>query len=100
MTLAARYAIYKGSLDATAVSDIKPRAFACATTMGDYLRTTPAAPSDPPRVWEPLYDQSALDAAVAAERERIAAMCLERSVHFANDEAARSFAGLVVHGRA
>ena len=40
--------------------------------MGDYLRTTPAAPSDPPRVWEPLYDQSALDAAVAAERERCA----------------------------
>ena len=29
--------------------------------------------------WAPLYDQAALEAAVAAERERCARLCIERS---------------------
>jgi hypothetical protein len=46
---------------------------------------------------EPLYDQATLDAAVAAERERIALLCIEREHHFSSSEAADSFAGLVLH---
>ena len=35
--------------------------------------------------WEPLYDQAALEAAVAAERERCAKVCLEWADAHAKD---------------
>ena len=63
---------------------VRPRAWAARVPGlggpgdgGDYLRSSPSLPSDgaPPLVWEPLYDQAALDAAVAAERERCAKVC-------------------------
>ena len=40
------------------------------------------------------------DAAVAEERERLAAACWERRGHFASDAAARAFAELVRDGLA
>lgn len=52
--------------------EYKPRAWAARTASGDYLRSAPSLPNngDVPLVWEPLYDQAALDATVAAERSQ------------------------------
>lgn len=53
---------------------VRPRAWALPIPAmaggGDLLRAKPT--TDRPEAWEPLYDQAALDAAVAAERERYA----------------------------
>ena len=38
----------------------------------------------PAEGWEPLYDQSAIDAAVAAERKRCAKVCIEWADAHAN----------------
>ena len=71
--------------------------------LSDLLRRTAVAlrGPEPPLTrwsWHDLPERAA--AAVAEERERLAAACWERRGHFASDAAARAFAALVRDGLA
>ena len=47
----------------------------------------------PPNAWTPLYDQAAMDAVVAAERERCAKVCMEMATLHAKE------AGMLTHAK-